>query len=88
MAVSELRIKVLECKGECPVGHKAGDTFTIKDGLSPCGLCMTAMSALVPAISVLMLGGSFPWEKDPAKTVRSCQDYKNAVLFEVSRIEG
>lgn len=87
MGISNLTIKVLECKGGCPLGHKAGDTFEIRGGVSPSGLCMTALSALVPGISVLMLGGSFPWEKDPEATVRACQDYKNAVIFEIRRTD-
>ncbi len=86
MGVHDLQIKVLECKGKCPLGHVAGDTFTIKGGVAPAGLCMTALSALIPGISVLMLGGSFPWEADPECTTRSCQDYKNAVIFEIRRL--
>ncbi len=86
MAVYDLQIRVVECKGLCPVGHKTGDTFLLSQGLAPSGLCMTALSALVPAISVLMFGGSFPWEDDPACTVRACQDYRNSVIFEVRRV--
>lgn len=88
MAVHDLQIKVVDCKGLCPVGHKTGDVFSVSQGLAPSGLCMTALSALIPAISVLMLGGSFPWEDDPACTVRACQDYRNSVIFEVRRVEG
>lgn len=87
MSVHDLEIRVVDCKGVCPVGHRVGDTFTVRGGVSPSGVCMTALSALVPAISVLMLGGSFPWEDDPARTVRACQDYKNSVLFEVVRTD-
>ena len=86
VAVYDLQIRVVECKGLCPVGHKTGDTFLLSQGLAPSGLCMTALSALVPAISVLMLGASFPWEDDPACTVRACQDYRNSVIFEVRRV--
>ena len=86
MNVHDLQIKVIDQKGACPVGYKVGDTFYIKNGLTPQGLCMTALSALIPGISVLMVGGSFPWEKDPDSTCRSCQDYKNPVIFEIKRI--
>jgi len=86
MSIYNLRIKVVDQKGKCPIGYKIGDTFYIKDGLSPSGLCMTALSALIPGISVLMVGGSFPWEENPDATCRSCQDYKNPVVFEISRL--
>ncbi|KJS21870.1 MAG: hypothetical protein VR72_08380 [Clostridiaceae bacterium BRH_c20a] len=84
--IYDLQIKVVDQKGECPVGHKIGETFYIKEGKSPTGLCMTALSALIPGISVLIVGASFPWEEDPAVTCRSCQDYKNPVIFEIRRI--
>ena len=86
MAVYDVEIRVAEQQGVCPVGFKVGDTFLVKEGLSPSGMCMTAMSALLPAITVLMVGGSFPWESDSESTKRGCQDYKNPVVFEVRRL--
>lgn len=86
MGVHNLQIKVLECKGKCPLGHKRGDVFFVEEGVSPHGLCMTALAALIPGISVLMLGGSFPWEKDLDCTTRACQDYTNSVIFEIRRL--
>lgn len=85
MSIYDLQIKVVDQKGVCPLGYKVGDTFSIKDGMTPSGLCITALSALIPGISVLMVGGSFPWETDPEATCRSCQDYKNPVIFEIRR---
>lgn len=34
MAVHDLQIKVVDCKGLCPVGHKPGDVFSISQGLA------------------------------------------------------
>mgnify|MGYP000940992340 CR=1 FL=1 len=85
MNIYDLQIKVVDQKGICPLGYKVGDTFYVKDGMTPSGLCITALSALIPGISVLMVGGSFPWEDDPEATCRSCQDYKNPVIFEIRR---
>lgn len=86
MSIYDLQVKVVDQKGNCPLGYKIGDTFYINEGKSPYGLCMTALSALVPGISVLMVGGSFPWETDPEATRRACQDYKNMVVFEIRRL--
>ena len=83
MAVYDLQIRVVECKGLCPVGHKTGDTFLLSQGLAPSGLCMTALSALVPAISVLMFGGSFPWE---IRLYCGVPGLQNPVIFEVRRV--
>lgn len=85
MAIHDLEIKVVAQKGVCPVGYKTGDSFIIKEGLTPAGLCMTALAALMPGIHVLLVGGSFPWEKDPDATRRACQDFENTVLFEIRR---
>lgn len=84
--VYDLIITVKEQEGTCPLGYKVGDAFYVRNGVSPAGLCMTAMAALIPAISVLLVGGSFPWENDPDATCRTCQDKRNAVTFEVRRI--
>lgn len=85
MAICDLAIKVVAQKGSCPAGHKPGDTFLFKGGLTGEGLCTTALAALMPAISVLSVGGSFPWEKDPRSTRRACQDFNNTVIFEITR---
>ncbi len=86
MAISDLEIRVVAQKGSCPVGHKIGDVFLFKGGLTGEGLCTTALTALLPAISVLSIGGSFPWESDPCSTQRACQDFNNTVIFEVKRV--
>ncbi|MGE5588017.1 MAG: TIGR04076 family protein [Clostridia bacterium] len=85
-SIYDLVITVKDQKGSCALGHKVGDKFYIRNGASPSGLCMTAMAALIPAISVLMVGGSFPWEDDPDASCRACQDRRNPVTFEVRRL--
>lgn len=85
-AIYDLEIKVVEQKGVCPVGHKVGDIFLFEGGLTGAGLCTTALSALLPAISVLTIGAGFPWEADQNSSRRACQDYNNTVIFEVRRI--
>lgn len=83
--MDDLVISVIKQKGSCPVGHKVGDKFYFSGGLTGEGLCTTALAALIPAISVLTVGASFPWETDPNATIRGCQDCKNTVEFEVRR---
>ncbi|MBC7083541.1 MAG: TIGR04076 family protein [Firmicutes bacterium] len=87
-SIYDLVITVKDQQGSCALGHKVGDKFYIRKGASPSGLCMTAMAALIPAISVLMVGGSFPWEDDPDATCRTCQDRQNPVTFEVRRLRS
>ncbi|MEW6723790.1 MAG: TIGR04076 family protein [Bacillota bacterium] len=86
--VYDVVITVMEQKGHCARGHKAGDKFYVRDGLTPGGLCFSAFAALQPAIRALMLGGEHPWEADKDATTLVCQDAANPVLFEVRRIRG
>jgi uncharacterized repeat protein (TIGR04076 family) len=86
LPVFDLKITVKSQRGECAFKYKEGDVFWVRGGASPEGLCMTALAALMPAISVLSVGGSFPWEPDPDSTCRACPDGDNPVVFEVRRI--
>jgi uncharacterized repeat protein (TIGR04076 family) len=75
----KVRVKVVSQKGSCEAGHKVGDE-------TPEGLCIFAFSALMPFITPLMYGGSFPWEKDPDMTTVACPDGQNPVVFELRRL--
>jgi len=83
--IQKVRIKVLSQKGTCEVGHKVGDEWVI-DGKTPGGLCLFAFGSLLPSLTPLMFGGSFPWEKDPDRTTVACPDPDNPVVFELRRI--
>ena len=83
--IQKVRIKVVSQKGTCEVGHKVGDEWVI-DGKTPEGLCLFAFGSLLPTLTPLMFGGSFPWEKDPDMTTVACPDSQNPVVFELRRL--
>ena len=81
-----VKLKVISQKGTCEAGHKVGDEFDCV-GLSPGGICIFALNALMPFLMPLMFGGSFPWSKDPDKVEAVCPDAVNPVVFELQRIK-
>jgi uncharacterized repeat protein (TIGR04076 family) len=83
--IYKVRVKVISQKGTCEVGHKVGDEWVI-DGKPPEGLCLFAFGSLLPSLTPLMFGGSFPWEKDPDRTTVACPDPDNPVVFELRRL--
>ena len=57
----DVRITLVSQKKACPAGHRIGDEFLVQ-GTTPEGICMGAFSSLLPYITTLRFGGSFPWE--------------------------
>jgi uncharacterized repeat protein (TIGR04076 family) len=81
----EVRAKVISQKGHCVAGHKFGDEFIIGE-TTPEGMCCWAFYTIFPFVSVLQLGGGFPWEDDREKTTVACPDPANPVVFELRRV--
>jgi uncharacterized repeat protein (TIGR04076 family) len=81
----KVRVKVVSQKGSCEAGHKVGDEWLVGEK-TPEGLCIFAFSALLPSLTPLMYGGSFPWEKDTEATTVACPDGQNPVVFEIRRL--
>ncbi len=86
MAESFVRVKVISQKGHCEEGHKVGDEWLVGEK-TPQGMCIFAFASLLPFITPLMFGGTFPWEKDPDRTTAVCPDPDNPVVFEISRVK-
>ena len=82
-----VKIKVISQKGTCEAGHKTGDEFDCI-GLSPGGICIFAMNAIMPFLMPLMFGGAFPWSGDQDAVEAVCPDAANPVVFEIRRIRG
>ncbi len=82
----EVVAKVVSQEGHCAAGHKVGDEFVIGD-MTPPGMCCWAFYVLFPFVSVLQLGGGFPWEPSQHKTTIACPDPANPVVFELRRVE-
>jgi len=85
MAENFVKVKVTSQKGHCEAGHKVGDEWLVGEK-APEGLCIFAFGSLLPFITPLMFGASFPWEKDPDMTTVACPDAENPVTFEISRV--
>ena len=85
MAESFVRVKVISQKGHCEAGHKVGDEWLVGEK-TPQGMCIFAFASLLPFMTPLMFGGSFPWEKDPDVTTAACPDADNPVVFELRRL--
>jgi uncharacterized repeat protein (TIGR04076 family) len=81
----KVRVRVVSQKGSCEAGHKLGDQWIIGDK-TPEGLCPFALNALMPLVTPLMFGASFPWEKEPDMTTAACPDADNPVVFELRRL--
>ena len=84
--IRNVRIKILNQKGTCAAGHKVGDEWVVGEK-TPGGLCLFAFSALLPTITPLMFGSSFPWESEPGMTTTACPDPDNPVVFELRRVQ-
>jgi uncharacterized repeat protein (TIGR04076 family) len=81
----KVSIEVVSQQGNCEAGHKVGDRWIIGEK-TPDGLCTFALNTLMPFITPLMFGGSFPWEKDLDVTTVACPDADNPVVFELRRM--
>ena len=73
-------------KGECSRGFKVGDSWLIKNGETPAGMCGDAYISVAPAIRLFWLGGEQPWDKDKNVTCRSCPDAEVMVVYEIKRL--
>jgi len=80
----KVSVRVISQKGTCEAGHRVGDHWLVADK-APEGLCIYALASLLPFLTPLMFGGSFPWEKDPDMTTVACPDPTNPVVFEIRR---
>jgi len=81
----KVNIRVISQKGHCEAGHKVGDEWLVGEK-TPEGLCIFAFGSLLPFLTPLMYGGSFPWEKDPDVSTVACPDAENPVVFEIRRL--
>ncbi|MBD3404160.1 TIGR04076 family protein [candidate division GN15 bacterium] len=81
----DIKITLISQLKKCPAGHKVGDTWTV-GRYTPEGMCLGAFSSLLPYITTLRYGGSFPWEKDPDKATFCCPDAEVVNAFRLERV--
>jgi uncharacterized repeat protein (TIGR04076 family) len=80
-----VKIEVISQKGTCHLGHKVGDTWTVKD-VTPCGMCIGAFNSLSLQLKMLEFGGQFPWKPNKDILECACPDGDNPVIFKLTRI--
>jgi uncharacterized repeat protein (TIGR04076 family) len=82
----EVIVRVVSQKGKCAFDYKVGDEWVFRKQTPSKSMCLFALQAVLPAIFVMMFGGSFNWERDPdVITNQACIDAKNPVVFEIQR---
>jgi uncharacterized repeat protein (TIGR04076 family) len=81
----DVKVKLISQLKKCPAGHKVGDEFLVGN-LSPGGICVGALSSLLPFILTLKFGGSFFWEKKAGEGTFCCPDPKVLNTFRLERL--
>jgi len=81
----DVKITLISQLKSCPNGHKVGDEFIV-GRRTPGGICLGAFGALLPFITTLRYGGSFPWEKGDNDGTFCCPDPKVVNVFHLERI--
>ena len=69
--------------GECPLGLRQGQSWTVADGFVPGGMCATAWNSIQPYVVALRYGGTFPWS-DTKEIAACCPDAANPVVFQLT----
>jgi uncharacterized repeat protein (TIGR04076 family) len=81
-------LEVKNVKGECAAGYKAGDKIVLDGFLintkESCNVCLYAMGALLPYLTVLHRETS---EEDWINQIKAlqCPDPSNTVIFTIRR---
>jgi uncharacterized repeat protein (TIGR04076 family) len=70
---------VVEERGQCPRGHRAGDSFRFKDIL-PKGFCPLAFYSLFPYFQTLIYAGRFEWVKSGERVKVQCPKVDGVVM--------
>jgi uncharacterized repeat protein (TIGR04076 family) len=84
--VREVRAKVVSVKGDCSLGHKAGDVVRFSEGGVEGHICVHALYSLMPKVFAMMFNAEFPWAADPDVLTHACPDAFNPVVFELTRV--
>jgi uncharacterized repeat protein (TIGR04076 family) len=75
-------VDILE-EGKCPIGHKIGDKFSYPEERG--NICAAAFHSIYPYVLGIRFDACFPWEEDKDSVIVCCPDYKNPVVFKISR---
>ncbi|MCG3226051.1 MAG: TIGR04076 family protein [Candidatus Heimdallarchaeota archaeon] len=75
-------VNILEA-GTCPYGHNVGDKYQYPEERG--NICAAAFHSIYPYTLGMRIGSSFPWEEDSESVTVCCPDYKNPVVFKITR---
>ena len=81
----DVRVTLLSQIKKCPNGHQVGDQWLI-GRKTPAGMCLGAFNSLLPYVTTLRFGGSFPWEAEEGKGTFCCPDPEVVNTFRLERI--
>ena len=82
----EVEVTLVSQIAACPNGHQVGDRWRV-GRLTPGGLCMGAFCSLLPYVTTLRFGGSFPWEKVDGEGSICCPDPNVQNVFHLKRVD-
>ncbi len=77
---------IVEAKGHCSVGHKAGDSFEISCA-NTAGLCGTFYHQIFPSLMTLEYGGHCPWWQGDA-FYAACPDPQNEITIKLEKVKA
>ncbi len=82
---SEVAIEVVSIleAGTCPYGHQVGEKYKYPEERGK--ICAAAFHSIYPYVLGIRIGASFPWEDEKDSVTVCCPDYKNPVVFKISR---
>jgi len=88
----DLEIKLIRGEGSCAAGHTIGETWVWEgDGEQlnlGKGMCVHALSSMLPKLVAMRYGANFPWLKDnPDVSTHLCQDAGSPHVFEIRRVK-
>lgn len=69
----DVEIELVSQRKKCHRDHRKGDRWVV-GGTTSGGICMGAFSSLLPYITALRFGGSFPWEETAGEGTFCCPD--------------
>jgi uncharacterized repeat protein (TIGR04076 family) len=81
----DVKITLVAQRRPCPAGHRVGDQFVV-GRYTPAGICLGAFGSLLPFITTLRCGGSFPWEKGKDEGTFCCPDPEVVNTFRLERM--
>ncbi|MEQ8201926.1 MAG: TIGR04076 family protein [Syntrophomonadaceae bacterium] len=76
---------VMEVKGDCSAGHRAGERFEISCFDSG-GLCGYFYHDIFPSLQTFQFGGRLPWWEGETITLE-CPDKGNQITLKVERMK-